>query len=60
MFAAQPTEHLPRRLGTAGLHVREALLYVIDAFDITPQSTAVIRSEYLEVMIVKGTGERHA
>jgi hypothetical protein len=26
MFAAQPTEHLPRRLGAAGLHVREALL----------------------------------
>jgi hypothetical protein len=33
MFAAQPTEHLPRRLGAAGLHVREALLNALDGFD---------------------------
>jgi len=33
MLAAQPIEHLARRLGAAGLGVREALLNALDRFD---------------------------
>src|SRR5262249_61365006 len=33
MLAAQLVEHLPRRLGAAGLHVRKAVLNPFDRFD---------------------------
>jgi hypothetical protein len=33
MLAAQPIEHLARRLGAAGLHIRQALLNAFDGFD---------------------------